>query len=134
MTIPQYLIDCYTAIQATALVHTGDTTPQALAEFARHLNAAQSLRTIDTVQYDTIQTLYRANRRDFINCIRSANEPFVLWTDGRAILNWFGLNRIVYCKCKDGRFWVRPIQQAKPADFTFPVIQGNEVVINTLSA
>jgi hypothetical protein len=129
MTFPNNLTDSYTALRASALVCQGDTSQAALVEFARHLNSAQprlapkeiadladaierDRAAYDLSAYQTVQSLYRANRRGYIQCIRSTtNEATVLWTDARAIVSWFELNRLVYIKQKDGRFWVHALQQ-----------------------
>ena len=130
MTFPRNLIDAYAALCNSALVRSGDTSNSALVEFARHLNAAQPVRSTtvtapvdtasqlmqaayDDVAHQTVHALYHANRRGYIGCIRNtANEATVLWTDARSVVMWFGLTHRVYIKHKDGRFWVRAITES----------------------
>jgi hypothetical protein len=131
MTFPDYLITGYNLAQQSKLV-AGDTSDEALTEFAKILNrarlphmpnsnASRSLERGDRATthlrdkplFDIVQALFRANRRGYIACIRNTtNEPTVLWTEPRAIVHWFELSRRVYIKeDRNGYFMVRPITQ-----------------------
>jgi len=94
--IPQNVYHGYQLIRRTPLVRDRNYTESALREFESILNSCQPDEETLTV-HSVVKFFFMANNKGFGNMIRHNNaEAFVLWTNAKTIVRWFGLVGVVY--------------------------------------
>lgn len=100
MSIPRQLVKSFDTIRNCKLVATKDATDENLKEFGKAMNSAipDTTNQISHMIYKFMRGMYLSDKQKFIDHIKSMHhyEAMILWTDYDDILNYFGLNGVVF--------------------------------------
>jgi hypothetical protein len=102
VTPPNRILDSYKNIRKGALFTSKSLSDEAIGEFQRYLNEAQSNNASELQAQSLIQYLYRRNPNNFCRFLtRSRLSHLILWTEAKCIVRHFGLRGMVYVKWHD---------------------------------
>ncbi len=100
MSIPRQLIKSFEIIQNCKLVTTNNPTEDNLKEFGKAMNNAipESDNEISYMIYKFMRGMYLKDKPKFIEYIKNIHyyQAMILWTDYDDILEYFGLNGVVF--------------------------------------
>jgi hypothetical protein len=116
MRLPRTLFSGFSQIKNSRLVNKKNTDEEALSYVQKFLNAAQPVNEKETLMHDMVKTMYYADKRGFVRFLKSNSNIacMILWTEARAIVDFFGLRRVAYIRWM-GRETLYTITQFQPS-------------------
>ena len=105
--LPQELYYTYKLLTRTELVKNKNYTEEELQNFENILNLSSPKEKEDLLCYNFARFLYHSNEFGFCKLIQNNKaEALILWTCGKEIVNWFGLQGIIWLKFNNGRYHI----------------------------
>lgn len=99
MALPKRIYTLYQEINKCSLVSERKVTDETIKQFNQLLNLVKPVDDKEIAYRELVRMMYRSNQDNFIRYIcdgMSHVGALILWTEGRRIASYFGLNRVVY--------------------------------------
>ena len=99
MSINNKLYNCYKKILNCSLVKTKEINKENLEEFEVLLNSSLPNGNDEVAQHTFCRTMYYSNPAGFVRYIsfkKNRVSSFILWTESKKIVRYFGLQGLVH--------------------------------------